>query len=109
MAKRTVKIGGATFRRADAPADVALWGFSLLGEEVDVHDDDLERFDRLNVPGSPTVAPPLPVAAEAAGDEPPRSGKGSGLEAWVTYAESIGLQVPEDATRDDVITLVDGK
>lgn len=62
MAEREVKIGLATFRRADAPDDTAIWGFALLGETVDVHKDDLERFDRLNGPAEPSVQPPLPAA-----------------------------------------------
>lgn len=44
---------------------------------------------------------------EGALSEPPRSGKGSGLPAWKAYAESLGLEVPGDAQRDDVMTLVD--
>lgn len=40
--------------------------------------------------------------------EPPRSGPGSGVEAWRTYATSRGIDVPEDATRDDIVTLVEG-
>lgn len=111
MAERTVQIGGATFRRADGPADSALWGFALMGEVVDVHDDDLGRFDALNGPSAAPVVP-LPEVApvnEPVGDEPPRAGRGSGLEAWVSYAESLGLEVDEDASRDDVISLVDNR
>jgi hypothetical protein len=34
---------------------------------------------------------------------PPRVGKGSSREAWAAYAEASGVEVPEDATRQDVI------
>lgn len=37
---------------------------------------------------------------------PPRSGKGSGLDAWTEYASTNGVQVKDDATRDDVIEAV---
>lgn len=109
MAAREIRIGLATFRRADAPEDTAVWGFGLYGETVDVHEADLERFDRLN---APVAAPVIPLPAEApvnkvVSEEPPRSGRGSGIEAWVTYAESLDLDVPDDASRDDVIALVD--
>lgn len=40
-------------------------------------------------------------------DAPPRSGKGSGLAAWLDYAEKTGVEVPEGATRDDVMSAVD--
>jgi hypothetical protein len=40
-------------------------------------------------------------------DEPPRSGAGSGKEAWRSHAEGLGIDVPDDASRDDIIALVD--
>lgn len=46
------------------------------------------------------------VADEAAAGPPPQSGKGSGRDAWVVYAESKGVAVSDDATRDDVIAAV---
>lgn len=39
--------------------------------------------------------------------EPPRAGRGSGLDAWTAYAEHLGIAVPDGAQRDDVIELVD--
>lgn len=34
---------------------------------------------------------------------PPQSGKGSGVEAWRKYAESLGFEAPDEATRDDIV------
>lgn len=39
--------------------------------------------------------------------EPPRHGKGSGLEAWRSYAMSLGVDLEEGMSRDDVIAAVD--
>ena len=39
--------------------------------------------------------------------EPPRTGRGSGAEAWREYAASIGVEHDDDATRDDIIDAVD--
>lgn len=39
--------------------------------------------------------------------EPPRSGAGSGKAAWAEHAASLGLEVPEGATREDIIAAVD--
>lgn len=39
--------------------------------------------------------------------EPPRAGKGSGVEAWLAYAKEIGVTVADGAGRDDVIAAVD--
>ncbi|MFI7009974.1 hypothetical protein [Streptomyces sp. NPDC050145] len=42
---------------------------------------------------------PAPAPSEA----PPRSGRGSGVEAWRAFAEQHDVEVPAEATRDDVI------
>lgn len=41
--------------------------------------------------------------------EPPRAGKGSGRDAWAAYAAGLGVDVDDDATRDEIIEAVDGK
>jgi hypothetical protein len=53
------------------------------------------------------VAGEVAESSEGESEEPPRSGKGSGLEAWKAYAEGLDIVVPDDASRDDVIALVD--
>lgn len=107
MATREIKIGLMSYARAESPEDTVLWGFGLMGEEVDVAEHDLERFDRLNGTSVAAVAAPLPAAVEST--EPPRAGRGSTLDAWLDYAMEIGLPVPAGASRDDVIALVDSK
>lgn len=42
-------------------------------------------------------------------DAPPREGRGSGVQAWRTYAEGKGLTVPADADRDAIVELVDAR
>lgn len=37
------------------------------------------------------------------GDMPARSGKGSGIEAWRSFAESKGVGVDSGMSRDDII------
>jgi hypothetical protein len=37
------------------------------------------------------------------GQEPPRSGKGSGRDAWVAFAAEKGHQVNGDTSRDQII------
>jgi hypothetical protein len=49
------------------------------------------------------------VPQVAAGEEPPRSGRGSGVDEWRVYAETLGVDVPEDAGRDDIVALVDAQ
>lgn len=43
---------------------------------------------------------PAPVA-------PPRSGTGSGRDAWAAYADALGVEYPADAGRDDIIQLTE--
>lgn len=38
---------------------------------------------------------------------PPKDGSGSGKAAWHTYAAAIGVEVPADASRDDVIAAIE--
>lgn len=44
------------------------------------------------------------VEAPAAVSPPPRSGKGSGIEAWRAYARALRVPVPDGAERADIIT-----
>lgn len=48
-----------------------------------------------------------PVVSSSAGadtrEAPPRSGKGSSVEAWRAFAERKGVDVDQDASREDVI------
>lgn len=38
---------------------------------------------------------------------PAQGGPGSGAEAWRNYAAKVGVDVPQDASRDDVITALE--
>lgn len=46
MATRTIRTGVGSYQRASD----GVWEFGMYGDEIDVHKDDLERFDRLNGP-----------------------------------------------------------
>jgi hypothetical protein len=41
-------------------------------------------------------------------EAPPRSGRGSGVEAWRAYAEQNDLDVAADASREDIIAAAEG-
>lgn len=94
MPKRTVKTGLATYRDADG----AFGAVGFRGEEVDVHADDVKRFDELNEqPGGddehePEKAPVNMYASPAAGAE--TSGTGSGLNTAVDEDESESKPAP---------------
>jgi hypothetical protein len=45
--------------------------------------------------------------AEPEDQAPPRAGKGSGRDEWAAYAESVGLDVDDDMTRDEIIAAVE--
>lgn len=52
MPKRTIETGIGTYLTKDG-----LWTFAMQGAEVDVHKDDVDRFDRLNVTGAAEAEP----------------------------------------------------
>jgi hypothetical protein len=110
MAKRTIKTALGTYQDAKS-GNVGAFGFR--GQEVDVHADDLERFDALNVqPGvdpdddnpepvdNTSVVGPNVMVSPAAGEE--TSGEGSGLNDDVSEedAEESGT-AEEDAAEAD--------
>lgn len=53
------------------------------------------------------LTPAAPAASGVA--EPPRAGRGSSEDAWREYATGLGIDVPNDAGRDDIIALVDAQ
>lgn len=61
----------------------------------DSHDDDGAGTDRIEAP----VDDDDPA-------EPPRSGPGSGIDAWRSYAEALGIETGPDMSRDDIIAAV---
>ncbi|ERG63533.1 hypothetical protein L332_03585 [Agrococcus pavilionensis RW1] len=72
MAERTIRTGLGTYLRLDGQ-----WDYGRQGETVDVHEDDLERFDRLN------PAEPEAKAVEAAADGESRDfPEGEPSEEW---------------------------
>lgn len=50
---------------------------------------------------------PVSGAPERTPGVPPRGGAGSGKEAWAAYAASKDVQVPPDATRDDIVVALE--
>lgn len=38
---------------------------------------------------------------------PPKGGAGSGIAEWRAYADKLGVDVDDDATRDDIIDAVE--
>jgi hypothetical protein len=60
---------------------------------------DLETGETLAVEPEPEPEP----EPESESQAPPRAGKGSGREEWAAYAESVGVEVTDDMTRDEII------
>ena len=102
MAKRTIKTGIATY--VNAKGVVGCYGFQ--GEEVDVHADDLDRFDSLNEqPGGDEPYEPqraeVSLISPAAGPE--TSGRASGLNTAVDEESDDAKSTAEqDAKKADL-------
>ncbi|MFD3517710.1 hypothetical protein [Streptomyces sp. NPDC058657] len=79
-----VHVGGRAYGPDDeVPADVARRiGDHAWQDRADVEDLD-DQADQ--------------------GQAPPRSGRGSGVEAWRAFATQHDVEVADDATREDII------
>jgi hypothetical protein len=98
MAKRTIKVALATYKSAKGQGGE----FGFRGQEVDVADDDLERFDELNEnPGGDEPWEQERVAVEmvspAAGER--TSGADSGLNTTVDVDDEGNPE--DDSTAED--------
>lgn len=71
------------------------------GDEV----PEWARLDERNLEGGSEDSATAGSVDAASGQAsvPSRSGKGSGIEAWRTFAESKGVGVDSDMSRDDII------
>lgn len=70
--------------------------------------DDVPEWaaDRITNPAA--WASDDPESTQPVGSErPPMSGKGSGRNAWAAYAETIGVAVDADMTREDIAAAVE--
>lgn len=47
------------------------------------------------------------AAASTLPTPPPKNGAGSGTQAWADYAELLGVDVPDDASRDEIQAAVE--
>lgn len=93
--KTFVHVGGTAYGPDDdVPADVAEQiGDHAWADDSDEGGDEPDRVGFVD-----------PNARTATTDEaPPRSGRGSGVEAWRAYAARHDLDVPADASREDII------
>lgn len=70
---------------------------------------DSQRRRRNKPAGGPSTTVAASGEVRVRDGEPPRTGQGSGIAAWRKYAAQEGVEVPEGASRADIITLVDGR
>lgn len=63
------------------------------------------------VPGGSEQPPADPTGSadseQLEASPPPKAGQGSSAEAWRTYAAGLGVEVADDASRDDVIAALE--
>ncbi|WP_125262320.1 hypothetical protein [Streptomyces alboflavus] len=53
--------------------------------------------------GEDAGGPPGVPGTDGGAEPPPRSGRGSGIEAWRAFAEQHKVEVATDASREDII------
>ena len=98
MSVRIVRIALASYRRADEAET-----YAMLGETVDVHPDDLERFDRLNgaaiAEDEPEADPDLPYEA----DDLPEDLQALNLAELREIAKEQGVDLGGATRKADII------
>jgi hypothetical protein len=97
MAERTISGGFETYRRASDGEQ----HFGMQGENVDVHEDDLDRFDRLH---------PAPVVPEV-NDSDVELPEGEPSEAWTgkqldAYAEAFDIDLGSAKNKPDKVAAI---
>ncbi|MFG2468722.1 hypothetical protein ACGFXB_25150 [Streptomyces canus] len=93
--KTFVHVGGTAYGPDDdVPAEVAEQiGDHAWADDSDESGDEPDRVGFVD-----------PNARRATtGEAPPRSGRGSGVDAWRAFAEQHELDVAPDASREDII------
>lgn len=99
------------------PADVAeqITNPGAWGEEKPVTGSDSPQGGQTEEPATPSAPPATPAPTEPAltpapepppaqdNEPPPRSGAGSGVEAWRAFATAKGVAYPAGAKREDII------
>lgn len=71
---------------------------------VDGYPEHVSPWARPAKPFTDKAGQPTDKTGDA---EPPRTGTGSGRDAWAAYADLRGVVYPDDATRDQLIDLID--
>ncbi len=74
----------------DVPKDWA----KLIDHDAAWDDDGVEE------------APQRQAAPRDPGTPPPMSGMGSGAEVWALYAAEVDVDIPEGATRDQIVEAI---
>jgi len=80
---------------SEVPAEVA----KRIGDHAWQQDDGEVRGE----PGPEAVGFTDPGTGGRTAGAPPRSGRGSGIEAWRAFAEQNGVGVDSDMSREDII------
>jgi hypothetical protein len=99
------------FQGHEVPEDVQARIADVVGQKISRTGGPVETTDRPR-PAVPTGEPPRretttqPAPERTAATPPQRSGPGSGKAAWAAYAAELGVAVPVDAGRDQIIAAV---
>lgn len=102
LAGKTSEGGGATVTylkgtpKSALPDDVVV---QLAGNPI-------AFTTQIDAAGSPTLSAVEDPEADTGPKEPPREGRGSGVNAWRAFAESLDVEVDDTLTRDEIVELL---
>ncbi|TYP82068.1 hypothetical protein BD833_12052 [Blastococcus xanthinilyticus] len=91
-----------------AGEDVPRWAAKQVGEHL-LEDGKAARSSRASRSSSGSSGTAGSPDGAGGSEEPPRGGEGATEEAWRAYAEGLDIEVPDGASRDEIIALVDAR
>lgn len=96
--------GGEAFRTfGPDDADVPEWAAKQMGAHL--FENGEHPYPDSNYPGKDAADTGADSDREP-GAIPPKNGKGSGRDNWAAYANDVDVDIPADASRDQIIELI---
>lgn len=87
----------------------------ITGAVVNVPDEKVGNLTGYESADQAASAPEKASEPDLTGGEkpalsaPPKAGKGSGRDEWAAYAQSLGVEVADGSSRDDIVASVEAK
>lgn len=97
--------GGFVTFGPDHETEVPEWAAKQMGAHM--FENGEHPFPDSNYPGKEEADSTNVDPEREPGAIPPKSGKGSGRDNWAAYANDVDVDIPAEATRDEIIAAIE--